>query len=99
MPLKTVATRLLDGVHVDAGRPVYTWVCDGAVEPGMYYRYMTQRANLSGSPGEALEQIAKDARIEGRDHSEALVSRRYRPGRKTPDNVKDFSRISAEVYA
>ncbi|MFX0052940.1 MAG: ferritin-like domain-containing protein, partial [Candidatus Hermodarchaeota archaeon] len=45
--------------------------------------------------GEGLKKIAEDARIEDRNHFEALVPRIYELGGKLPENMNDFHDISA----
>jgi ferritin-like protein len=45
--------------------------------------------------GEGLKQIAEDARIEDRNHFEALVPRIYELGGKLPANMVDFHNMSA----
>ena len=55
-----------------------------------FYYYTILRVNLIGLEGEGLKEIAETARIEDRNHFEALVPRIYELGGKLPDNMKDF---------
>ena len=51
--------------------------------------------NLIGLEGEGLKQIAEDARIEDRNHFEALVPRIYELGGRLPADMVEFHNISA----
>jgi ferritin-like protein len=53
------------------------------------------RVNLIGLEGDGLKQIAEDARIEDRNHFEALVPRIYELGGKLPGDMVEFHNISA----
>jgi ferritin-like protein len=53
------------------------------------------RANLIGIEGESLKEIAETARIEDRNHFEALVPRIYELGGKLPDDMNAFHDCSA----
>jgi ferritin-like protein len=60
-----------------------------------FYYYTIIRVNLIGLEGEALKEIAETARIEDRNHFEALVPRIYELGGKLPGDMKEFHDISA----
>lgn len=60
-----------------------------------YYYYTILRANLIGLEGEGLNEIAETARIEDRNHFEALVPRIYELGGELPGDIKAFHDISA----
>lgn len=66
-----------------------------AAELTTYYYYTILRVNLIGLDGEGLKEIIEDARIEDRNHFEALVPRIYELGGKLPDNMNDFHDCSA----
>jgi len=51
--------------------------------------------NLIGLEGEGIKEIAEAARIEDRNHFEALVPRIYELGGKLPEDMKEFHDISA----
>src|SRR5674536_296953 len=59
----------------------------------LYYTIL--RANLIGLEGEGIKEIAEVARIEDRNHFEALVPRIYELGGKLPDDMKEFHDVSA----
>jgi ferritin-like protein len=56
---------------------------------------MILRVNLIGLEGEGIKEIAEAARIEDRNHFEALVPRIYELGGKLPGSMKDFHDVSA----
>lgn len=70
-------------------------VRNASAELTTYYYYTILRANLIGFKGETLKEITEVARIEDRNHFEALVPRIYELGGKLPDNMVLFHNISA----
>jgi len=81
------------GIHVDT--LVELLVTNAAAELTTFYYYTILRANLIGLEGEGIKEIAEAARIEDRNHFEALVPRIYELGGKLPDSMKAFHDISA----
>jgi ferritin-like protein len=53
------------------------------------------RVNLIRLGGEGLKEIAEVARIEDRNHFEALVPRIYELGGKLPESMVTFHELSA----
>ncbi|MHA6796469.1 hypothetical protein ACVGVM_23595 [Pseudonocardia bannensis] len=47
--------------------------------------------NSIGLEGEGMKEIIEDARIENRNHFEALVPRIYELGGRLPDDVRVFA--------
>ena len=70
-------------------------VKNASAELTTFYYYTILRINLIGLEGEGLKAITEDARIEDRNHFEALVPRIYELGGKLPRNMNDFHDISA----
>jgi ferritin-like protein len=70
-------------------------VRNAAAELTTYYYYTILRCNLIGLEGEGIKEIAEVARIEDRNHFEALVPRIYELGGKLPDDMKAFHDCSA----
>jgi ferritin-like protein len=70
-------------------------VKNAAAELTTFYYYTILRVNLTGLEGEGLKEIAETARIEDRNHFEALVPRIYELGGKLPDDMKAFHDCSA----
>jgi len=81
------------GINVD--QLVELLVKNAAAELTTYYYYTILRFNLIGLQGEGIKEIAETARIEDRNHFEALVPRIYELGGKLPRNMNDFHDISA----
>jgi ferritin-like protein len=81
------------GVNVD--QLLELLVRNAAAELTTYYYYTILRTNLIGLEGEGIKQLAEDARIEDRNHFEALVPRIYELGGKLPDDMKEFHDMSA----
>lgn len=95
MKQKTVAMELVEKAGIDIPKLVDLLVRNAAAELTTFYYYTILRVNLIGLEGEGLKQIAEDARIEDRNHFEALVPRIYELGGKLPENMVDFHNISA----
>ena len=70
-------------------------VKNAAAELTTFYYYTILRVNLIGLDGEGIKEIAETARIEDRNHFEALVPRIYELGGKLPEDMKVFHDISA----
>lgn len=81
------------GVNVDGLLELL--VNNAAAELTTFYYYTILRVNLIGLQGEGVKQIAEDARIEDRNHFEALVPRIYELGGRLPNDMKEFHDCSA----
>ena len=95
MERKTVAREVVEKSGVDIDKLIDLLVRNAAAELTTYYYYTILRVNLIGLEGEGLKQITEDARIEDRNHFEALVPRIYELGGKLPESMLDFHNISA----
>jgi len=92
---KRVAVELVERAGIDIGKLVNMLVRNAAAELTTFYYYTILRVNLIGLEGEGLKQIAEDARIEDRNHFEALVPRIYELGGQLPSSMVEFHNISA----
>ena len=90
-----VAIEMVKKAGVDVDKLVDLLVKNASAELTTYYYYTILRANLIGLQGEGIKEIAETARIEDRNHFEALVPRIYELGGKLPDNMVKFHDISA----
>src|SRR6056297_4177398 len=90
-----VAQQMVKDAGVDLDRLVEMLVKNAAAELTTFYYYTILRVNLIGLEGEGIKQIAEAARIEDRNHFEALVPRIYELGGELPGNMVDFHNISA----
>jgi ferritin-like protein len=86
---------MVEQAGVDVGQLVELLVKNASAELTTYYYYTILRVNLIGLDGEGIKEIAETARIEDRNHFEALVPRIYELGGALPANMKDFHDISA----
>ncbi len=90
-----VAREMVEKTGVNVGHLLELLVKNAAAELTTYYYYTILRANLIGLQGEGLKEIAEIARVEDRNHFEALVPRIYELGGKLPENMKTFHDASA----
>lgn len=90
-----VARKMVEKAGVDVDKLLELLVKNASAELTTFYYYTILRTNLIGFDGEGLKKIAEDARIEDRNHFEALVPRIYELGGKLPDDMKEFHDVSA----
>jgi len=90
-----VAREMVQNAGVDVDQLVELLVKNAAAELTTFYYYTILRANLIGLEGEGVKQIAETARIEDRNHFEALVPRIYELGGELPKDMKEFHDMSA----
>jgi ferritin-like protein len=90
-----VAREMVEKAGVNVKQLLELLVSNAAAELTTYYYYTILRVNLIGTEGEGLKVIAEDARLEDRNHFEALIPRIYELGGKLPDDMKAFHDISA----
>ena len=90
-----VAREMVQQAGVNVDELVELLVKNAAAELTTFYYYTILRANLIGLEGEGIKEIAETARIEDRNHFEALVPRIYELGGKLPEHMNDFHDTSA----
>jgi len=90
-----VTREVVERAGVDVDQLLDLLVKNAAAELTTYYYYTILRVNLVGLAGEGVKEIAEAARIEDRNHFEALVPRIYELGGKLPDDMKAFHDMSA----
>ncbi len=90
-----VAREMVEQTGVNLDELLELLVSNAAAELTTYYYYTILRVNLIGLEGETIKEIAETARIEDRNHFEALVPRIYELGGKLPQDMKEFHDISA----
>ncbi len=90
-----VAREMVEQAGIDVDQLLELLVANAAAELTTFYYYTILRVNLIGREGEGIKEIAEAARIEDRNHFEALVPRIYELGGKLPENMKEFHDISA----
>jgi len=90
-----VTREMVERAGVDVAQLVELLVKNAAAELTTYYYYTILRCNLIGLAGEGIKEIAEVARIEDRNHFEALVPRIYELGGELPRDMKAFHDVSA----
>jgi ferritin-like protein len=90
-----VAREMVEQAGIDVDQLLELLVANAAAELTTFYYYTILRVNLIGLEGEGIKEIAEAARIEDRNHFEALVPRIYELGGKLPEKMKEFHDISA----
>jgi ferritin-like protein len=90
-----VARQMVEKAGVDVDKLLKLLVKNASAELTTFYYYTILRVNLIDLDGEGVKEIAEVARIEDRNHFEALVPRIYELGGELPGNMKDFHDISA----
>jgi len=89
-----VAREMVERAGINVDQLVELLAKNAAAELTTYYYYTILRVNLIGLDGEGIKGIAEQARIEDRNHFEALVPRIYELGGKLPEDMKEFHDIS-----
>jgi ferritin-like protein len=90
-----VAREMVEKAGINVDELLELLVKNAAAELTTFYYYTILRANLIGLEGEGIKVIAETARIEDRNHFEALVPRIYELGGALPRNMNDFHDMSA----
>ncbi len=90
-----VAQGVVEKAGVDVHKLVDLPVKNASAELTTFYYYTILRVNLIGLDGEGIKEIAETARVEDRNHVEALVPRICELGGELPGDMKAFHDISA----
>jgi ferritin-like protein len=90
-----VAREMVEKAGINVAELLELLITNAAAELTTFYYYTILRANLIGLEGEGIKVIAETARIEDRNHFEALVPRIYELGGALPRNMNDFHDMSA----
>ena len=92
--MPTVTRKMVEDAGVDVDHLIDLLVKNAAAELTTFYYYTILRVNLTGLEGETIKEIAETARIEDRNHFEALVPRIYELGGALPADMVAFHNIS-----
>ena len=90
-----VTREMVENAGVDVDKLVELLVKNASAELTTFYYYTSLRFNLIGLEGEGIKEIAESARIEDRNHFEALLPRIYELDGRIPNDMKEFHDISA----
>lgn len=82
---------LIEKAGIDVAELKEKLIDAAAAEFTTYYYYTNLRTHAVGLEGEAIKEIVEDARLEDRNHFEALVPRIYELGGTLPNDIKEFS--------
>ncbi len=81
---------IIQKAGIDVNKLIEMLIQAAAAEFVTYYYYTVLRSHATGIEGEAIKEIIEDARIEDRNHFEALVPRIYELGGKLPNDLVGF---------
>ncbi len=90
-----MARKMVENAGIDLDVLVNLLVKNASAELTTYYYYTVLRVNLIGLEGEGIKEIAEVARVEDRNHFEALVPRIYELGGALPGDMKVFHDMTA----
>lgn len=90
-----VARQMVEQAGIDVNVLVDKLVRAASAEFTTFYYYTILRVNSIGFDGEGLKEIIEDARIEDRNHYEALVPRIYELGGALPRDIRGFADMAA----
>jgi ferritin-like protein len=93
--MASVAVQVVEQAGVDVKQLLDKLVRAASAEFTTYYYYTILRVNAIGLDGEGLKEIVEDARIEDRNHFEALVPRIYELGGDLPKDIRAFADVAA----
>jgi len=86
---------LIEQAGIDVDELIEKLVDAAAAEFTTYYYYSVLRNNCTGLEGENIKEIAEDARLEDRNHFEALMPRIYELGGEIPNDIREFANRAA----
>jgi len=90
-----VAQQMVEQAGIDVKELLDKLVRAASAEFTTYYYYTILRVNAIGLEGEGLKEIIEDARLEDRNHFEALIPRIYELGGEIPRDIRDFANMAA----
>ena len=88
---KIVALEVLEKNGVDVQRLIELIRKGVGAEFTTYYYYTILRMHCTGLEGEGIKEIVEDARIEDRNHFEAMTPRLYELGGSLPRDIREFA--------
>ena len=86
--------RLVERAGIDVEKLLEMLLKAATAEFTTYYYYTVLRNHAAGLEGEAIKEIIEDARLEDRNHFEALMPRIYELGGELPRDIVDFSKMA-----
>ena len=89
-----VAREIVEKAGINVEELLSKLVAAAGAEFTTFYYYTILRVSSIGLEGEGLKEIIEDARIEDRNHFEALLPRIYELGGELPRDIREFADIS-----
>ena len=89
-----VARQMVEESGLDVNVLLEKLVAAAGAEFTTFYYYTILRVAAIGMEGEGMKEIIEDARIEDRNHFEALVPRIYELGGELPRDIRKFADIA-----
>jgi ferritin-like protein len=89
-----VAIQVVEQAGIDVKQLVDKLVRAAGAEFTTYYYYTILRVNAIGLEGEGMKEIIEDARLEDRNHFEALVPRIYELGGSISRDIRQFADVA-----
>lgn len=86
-----VARQMVEEAGIDVNVLLEKLVAAAGAEFTTFYYYTILRVAAIGPEGEGLKEIIEDARIEDRNHFEALTPRIYELGGELPRDIRAFA--------
>ena len=85
-----VAREMVEKAGINIEQLLKKLVAAAGAEFTTFYYYTILRVAAIGMDGEGMKEIIEDARIEDRNHFEALVPRIYELGGELPNDLREF---------
>ncbi len=89
-----VAREVVEKAGLNVGELITKLVAAAGAEFTTFYYYTILRVGSIGMEGEGLKEIVEDARIEDRNHFEALTPRIYELGGELPRDIREFADLA-----
>lgn len=86
-----VAVQVIEKAGINVQKLLELLVAGVGAEFTTYYYYTILRMHCTGMEGEGIKEIVEDARIEDRNHFEAMVPRIYELGGGLPRDIREFA--------
>ena len=93
-----VAREMVENAGIDIEKLLGKLVAAAGAEFTTFYYYTILRVASIGMEGEGLKEIIEDARIEDRNHFEALFPRIYELGGQLPTRVCRCGWLSGRLF-
>ena len=89
-----VAREVVEKAGINLEQLLKKLVAAAGAEFTTFYYYTILRVAAIGMDGEGMKEIIEDARIEDRNHFEALVPRIYELGGELPRDIRGFADVA-----